>query len=141
MAIVITQARFAAKGPQGVAAKPQDGLDAAGRLVAWIGGTLIASYRTSGDHDVLFIFEADSYDEAIRALGAAASGSDLADLKTVRVLASRETKPAMSGAEGASAAKLAATFSQQWSSASVGADGHWEVLRGKTQRKVQLPPS
>ena len=46
MAIVITQARFAAKGPQGVAAKPQDGLDAAGRLVAWIGGTLIASYRT-----------------------------------------------------------------------------------------------
>ena len=109
MAIVITQARFAAKGPQGVAAKPQDGLDAAGRLVALIGGTLIASYRTSGDHDVLFIFEADSYDEAIRALGAAAAGSGLADLKTVRVLASRETKPAMSGAQGASAAKLAAT--------------------------------
>jgi uncharacterized protein with GYD domain len=90
MAIVITQARFDTKGRQGVAAKPQDGLDAAGRLVAWIGGTLIASYRTSGDHDVLFIFEADSYDEAIRALGAAAA-------------------PAMSGAEGASAAKLAAT--------------------------------
>jgi uncharacterized protein with GYD domain len=109
MAIVITQARFDTKGPQGVAAKPQDGLDAAGRLVAWIGGTLIASYRTSGDHDVLFIFEADSCDQAIRALGAAAPGSGLADLKTVRVLASRETKPAMSGAEGASAAKLAAT--------------------------------
>ena len=63
MAIVITQARFDTKGRQGVAAEPQDGLDAAGRLVAWIGGTLIASYRTSGDHDVLFIFEADSYDE------------------------------------------------------------------------------
>ena len=30
MAIVITQARFAAKGPQGVAAKPHDALDAAG---------------------------------------------------------------------------------------------------------------
>ncbi len=106
MAIMITQARFAAKGPQRVAAKPQDALDAAGRLVAWLGGTLIASYRTSGDHDVLFIFEADSYDEAIRALGAAAAGSGLADLKTVRVLASREAKPAMSGAGGASAAKL-----------------------------------
>jgi hypothetical protein len=44
-----------------------------------------------------------------RALGAAAAGSGLADLKTVRVLASRETKPAMSGAGAASAAKLAAT--------------------------------
>jgi uncharacterized protein with GYD domain len=109
MPIMITQARFAAKGPQGVAVKPQDGLDAVGRLVAWIGGTFIASYRTSGDHDVLFIFEADSYDEAIRALGAAAAGSGLADLKTVRVLASHETKPAMSGAGRASAANPAAT--------------------------------
>jgi uncharacterized protein with GYD domain len=109
MPIMITQARFAAKGPQGVAVKPQDGLDAVGRLVAWIGGTFIASYRTSGDHDVLFIFEADSYDKAMRALGAASAGSGLADLKTVRVLASHETKPAMSGAGRASAANPAAT--------------------------------
>src|SRR4029453_13174433 len=32
-------------------------------------------------------------------------------------------------------------FSQQWSSASVGAGGHWEALRGKPRRKVQPPPS
>ena len=42
MAIVITQARFAAKGPQGVAAKPQDGLDAAGRFFRIFGALQLA---------------------------------------------------------------------------------------------------
>jgi uncharacterized protein with GYD domain len=98
MAILIAQARFAADGPQGVAATPTDRLkadrlEAANRLVANFGGTLIASYRISGDHDVLLIFEAASYEEALQALGAAGSG--LADLKIVRVLAPKETKPAV----------------------------------------------
>ncbi len=98
MAILIAQARFAADGPQGVAATPADRLkadrlEAANRLVANFGGTLIASYRISGDHDVLLIFEAASYEEALQALGAAGSG--LADLKIVRVLAPNETKPAV----------------------------------------------
>lgn len=118
MAILITQARFAADGPQGVAVRPADRLEAAGRLVAQIGGTLIASYRTSGDHDILLVFEAAAYEEAVRALGAAAAGSGVTGLTTVRVLAPHETKPAVvnSGrdaatprAEGVSAAKLAAT--------------------------------
>ena len=98
MAILIAHARFAADGPQGVAATPADRLkadrlEAANRLVANFGGTLIASYRISGDHDVLLIFEAASYEEALQALGAAGSG--LADLKIVRVLAPNETKPAV----------------------------------------------
>jgi uncharacterized protein with GYD domain len=101
MAILIAQARFAADDPQGVAPAPADRLEAdrlkvdrleaANRLVANFGGTLIASYRTSGDHDVLLIFEAASYEEAVQALGAAGSG--LADLKTMRVLAPHEPKP------------------------------------------------
>ena len=98
MAILIAQARFAADGPPGVAATPADRLEAdrleaANRLVANFGGTLIVSYRISGDHDVLLIFEAASYEEALQALGAAGSG--LADLKIVRVLAPNETKPAV----------------------------------------------
>lgn len=103
MAILIAQARFAVDGPQGVAPTPAgrleadrlkaDRLDAANRLVANFGGTLIASYRISGDHDVLLIFEAASYEEALQALGAAGSG--LADLTIVRVLAPNETKPAV----------------------------------------------
>ena len=84
MAILIAQARFAVDDPQGVAPAPADRLEAdrleaANRLVANFGGTLIASYRISGDHDVLLIFEAASYEEALQALGAAGSG--LADLK------------------------------------------------------------
>ena len=98
MAILIAQARFAADGPPGVAATPADRLkadrlEAANRLVANFGGTLIVSYRISGDHDVLLIFEAASYEEALQALGAAGSG--LVDLKIVRVLAPNETKPAV----------------------------------------------
>jgi uncharacterized protein with GYD domain len=118
MAILIAQARFAADGPQGAGVTPADRLEAAGRLVAQIGGTLIACYRTSGDHDVLLIFEAASNQEAVRALGAAAAGSGVTDLKTVRVLAPQETKPAAVNSrrgaatprsESASAAKLAVT--------------------------------
>jgi uncharacterized protein with GYD domain len=99
MAILIAQARFAADGPPGVAATPADRLkadrlEAANRLVANFGGTLIVSYRISGDHDVLLIFEAASYEEALQALGAAGNG--LVDLKIVRVLAPNETKPPLS---------------------------------------------
>jgi uncharacterized protein with GYD domain len=109
MAILIAQARFAVDDPQGVAPAPADRLEAdrlkvdrleaANRLVANFGGTLIASYRTSGDHDVLLIFEAASYEEALQALGAAGSG--LADLKTVRVLAPHEPKPVESRTDAA----------------------------------------
>ena len=104
MAILIAQARFAVDEPQGVPPAPADRLEAdrleaANRLVANFGGTLIASYRTSGDHDVLLIFEAASYEEALQALGAAGSG--LADLKTVRVLAPHEPKPVESRTDAA----------------------------------------
>ena len=58
---------------------------AARQLIAGIGGTLIGCYRTSGDHDLLLIFEAPSYEEAVPALDAAAAGSGVTDLTTVRV--------------------------------------------------------
>ena len=93
MAILITTARFTADGAQGgPLVPPSEHVEAAGRLIAGIGGTLIGCYRTSGDHDVLLIFEAPSYEEAVPALDAAAAGSGVIDLKTVRVLASHETK-------------------------------------------------
>ena len=93
MAILITTARFTADGAQGgVVVAPSEHVEDAGRLIARIGGTLIGCYRTSGDHDLLLIFEAPSYEDAVPALGAAAAGSSVIDLKTVRVLASHETK-------------------------------------------------
>ena len=111
MAILITTARFTADGAQGGV------VAAAGKLIARIGGTLIGCYRTSGDHDVLLIFEAPSYEEAVPALDAAAAGSGVTDLKTVRVLASHETKTplqesrtgaAIRPSEGVNAAQRAA---------------------------------
>ena len=118
MAILITTARFTADGAQGgPLVLPSEHVEAAGRLIAGIGGTLIGCYRTSGDHDVLLIFEAPSYEEAVPALDAAAAGSGVTDLKTVRVLASHETKTplpesrtgaAIRPSEGVNAAQRAA---------------------------------
>ena len=118
MAILITTARFTADGAQGgPLVPPSEHVEAAGRLIAGIGGTLIGCYRTSGDHDVLLIFEAPSYEEAVPALDAAAAGSGVIDLKTVRVLASHETKTplpesrtgaAIRPSEGGNAAQRAA---------------------------------
>jgi uncharacterized protein with GYD domain len=118
MAILITTARFTADGAQGgPLVPPSEHVEAAGRLIAGIGGTLIGCYRTSGDHDVLLIFEAPSYEEAVPALDAAAAGSGVIDLKTVRVLASHETKTplpesrkgaAIRPSEGVNAAQRAA---------------------------------
>jgi uncharacterized protein with GYD domain len=93
MAILITTVRFTADGAQGgLLVAPSEHVEAAGRLIARIGGTLIECYRTSGDHDLLLIFEAPSYEEAVPALDAAAAGTGVIDLTTVRVLASNETK-------------------------------------------------
>jgi uncharacterized protein with GYD domain len=93
MTILITTARFIADSAQGAAVAPVQRAEAAARqLIDRIGGTLIGCYRTSGDSDVLLIFEAPSYEDAVPALAAAATGSGVIDLKTVRVLASHETK-------------------------------------------------
>jgi uncharacterized protein with GYD domain len=108
MAILITTARFTADGAQGgPLVAPSEQVEAAGRLIAGIGGTLIGCYRTSGDHDVLLIFEASSYEDAVPALEAAATGSGVIDLQTVRVLASHETKTPLPS-ERMSAAQSAA---------------------------------
>ena len=99
MAILITTARFTADGAQGglLVARSEHMEAAARQLIAGIGGTLIGCYRTSGDHDLLLIFEALSYEEAVPALDAAAAGSGVTDLTTVRMLASNETKTPLPG--------------------------------------------
>ena len=119
MAILITTARFTADCAQGglLVARSEHMEAAARQLIAGIGGTLIGCYRTSGDHDLLLIFEAPSYEEAVPALDAAAAGSGVTDLTTVRMLASNETKTPLPGSrtdaairpsEGMNAAQSAA---------------------------------
>jgi len=85
MAILITQARFTAEGTKDTTTAPEDRVEAARRLIAEAGGTLIAYYLTSGDYDALLIFQAPSYDDAAPALATAAARSGVADVKTVLV--------------------------------------------------------
>ena len=85
MAILITQARFTQEGTKNAAAAPEDRVEAARRLIAEAGGTLIAYYLTSGDYDALLIFQAPSYEDAVPALATAAARSGVADVKTVLV--------------------------------------------------------
>ena len=94
MATFITQARFAKDGLMGMIAAPEDQSEIVGRLIAQVGGKLVAHYLTSGDYDVLIIFEGPSYEEVVPALIAAAAGSGLSDFKTVTALTSSEMKSA-----------------------------------------------
>jgi uncharacterized protein with GYD domain len=69
-----------------------------GRLIAAVGGKLSAYYLTSGDYDILVIFEAASYEDVVPALIVAAAGSGVTDLKTVTALKSSEMKVAFAKA-------------------------------------------
>ena len=88
-------------------AAPEDRAEAVGRLIAGVGGKLIAYYLTSGDYDILLIFDGPSYEDVVPALIIAAAGGAVADLKTVTALTSSEMKSAFAKA-GAIAANYRA---------------------------------
>ena len=92
MTTFITQARFTQEGLKGMIAAPEDRAEVVGRLIAAVGGKLSAYYLTSGDYDILLIFEAPSYEDVVPALIVAAAGSGVTDLKTVTALKSSEMK-------------------------------------------------
>jgi uncharacterized protein with GYD domain len=94
MATFVTQARFTKDGLNDMIAAPQDRAEVIGRLIAQVGGKLTACYLTSGDYDILLIFEAPSYEDTVPALIVAAAESGIADLKTVTALTSSEMKSA-----------------------------------------------
>src|SRR5262245_62015199 len=94
MATFVTQARFTKDGLKATIAAPEDRAEIVGRLIAEVGGKLITYYLTSGEYDILLIFEGPSYEETVPALIVAAAESGVADLKTVTALTSSEMKSA-----------------------------------------------
>ena len=98
MTTFITQARFTKDGLKGMVASPEDRAEVVGRLIGEVGGKLISYYMTSGDYDVLLIFEAASYEDVVPALIVAAAGGGVADLKTVTALKSSDMKSAFTRA-------------------------------------------
>jgi uncharacterized protein with GYD domain len=95
MTTFITQGRFTNDGLNGMLAAPEDRAETVERLIAQVGGKPIAHYLTSGEYDVLLVFEAPSYEETVPALLVAAAGSGITDLKTVTALTSSEMKRAL----------------------------------------------
>jgi uncharacterized protein with GYD domain len=63
MTTFITQARFTKEGLNAMIAAPEDRAEIAGRLIAEVGGKLIAHYFTSGEYDIMLIFEGPSYED------------------------------------------------------------------------------
>jgi uncharacterized protein with GYD domain len=94
MAILVAQARFTHGGLGGMIAAPDDRAEAVGRLIAEVGGEVVAYFFTSGDYDILLIFEVPSYEDAVPALVVAAAESGLSDLKTAMALDANEMKSA-----------------------------------------------
>jgi uncharacterized protein with GYD domain len=98
MSTFITQARFTKDDLNGLICAPEDRAEIVGRLIAQVGGKLVAYYMTSGEFDVLFIFEGPSYEDMVPALIVAAERSGVGDLKTVTALTSSEMKNAFTKA-------------------------------------------
>jgi uncharacterized protein with GYD domain len=94
MTTFITQARFTKEGLNEMIATPEDRAETVGRLIAQVGGKLIAYYLTSGEYDILIVFEGPSYEDTVPALIVAAAGSGITDLKTLTALTSSEMKSA-----------------------------------------------
>jgi len=94
MTTFITQARFTKDGMNGMIAAREDRAEIVGRLIAQVGGKLIAYYLTSGEYDILLIFEGPSYEDTVPALIVAAAEGGVANLKTVTALTSSEMKSA-----------------------------------------------
>ncbi|MGA7487946.1 MAG: GYD domain-containing protein [Xanthobacteraceae bacterium] len=90
----MTQACFTEEGRERMIAAPEDCVEALDRLIAQAGGKLIAHYLTTGDYDIVLLFQAPSYEATAPALVAAAAGSDVADMSTVSVLTASEMKRA-----------------------------------------------
>ncbi len=65
MTTFITQARFTKDGLNGIIAAPEDRGEIVGGLIAQVGGKLIANYLTSGEYDILIIFEGASYEDMV----------------------------------------------------------------------------
>jgi uncharacterized protein with GYD domain len=94
MATFITQARFTKEGLNGMIAAPEHRTEIVDRLIEQLGAKLIGYYFTSGEYDILLIFEATSYENIVPALIVAAAGSGLTDLKTITALTSSEMNAA-----------------------------------------------
>ena len=103
MTIFVTQARFTKDGLKEMIAAPKERAEAIGRLITKIEGKLIALYLTSGDYDILLVFEGRSYEEVVPALIVAAAGSSITDLKTVTALTASEMQNAFVKAQSIAA--------------------------------------
>ena len=138
MTTFVTQARLTKEGFNAMIAAPEDRAEIVGRLIAEVGGKLIAYYLTSGEYDILLIFEGPSYEETVPALIVAAAESGVADLKTVTALTSREMKSAFVKARSIAASyRAAAARATSSLTPQTGLPNSGSQREGETAREAQ----
>ena len=90
MPLFITYASYSEAGIKGIVNNPSDRAETIEKLVAAIGGKLVALYMTTGEHDVVLITEAPDGADAVAAGMAAAASGSLSKLQTVRAWTSSD---------------------------------------------------
>ena len=103
MSIFITRARLTKDGLRELIAAPEDRLQALDRLISQVGGKLVTYFLTSGDHDLLLIFEGPSFEAVAPSLIAAGAASGLTDLNTVIALTASDMRSAFTKARALTA--------------------------------------
>ena len=91
MSIFITRAHLTKDGLRELIAAPEHP-QALGRLISEVGGKLITYFLTTGDYDLLLIFEGPSFEAVAPALIAAAAASGPTDLNTAVALTANDMK-------------------------------------------------
>lgn len=98
MPTFITQGRFTRDAIKGMVVSPEDRSVNAARLLAKVGGKLIAYYVTFGEYDFMVIAEAPGETQMAAVLLAVASGGAVTDVKTTLAMTSIEAKGAFAAA-------------------------------------------
>lgn len=90
MPLFITYASYSQQGIKGMLENPQDRSEAVKKLVAALGGTFVAAYMTTGEHDAVIISETNDGADAVAAGMAAAATGAFTKVTTVRAWTTAE---------------------------------------------------
>ena len=101
MALFITYASYSEAGVKGLLATPQDRTAAIQSMLDQIGGKIVALYMTTGQHDIVVVYEApDRADTVAMAMATRAAGA----------VSKIETVQAWTGADFTAVAEKGATL-------------------------------
>jgi len=105
MTIYITQGNYTREAIQGLMAKPEDRTEEVSKLLAAVGGKLLAYYTTFGEYDFMIIGEGPNEMDTAASLLIAAGTGGVSNLKTTVAIRAADMKQVF-GKAGSIAAKF-----------------------------------